>query len=156
MCSQNGWSGAIFSNICIGTVPGHQVQISDIESGKIRQSFTQHRIVGNFLGRKLSQISRFCGYSRKFMKYRGVVSLGTAKVNNPWKFSPQKLYFSPIRKSFLPQKFPTIRYYVSKNTWVTLTTFLGCRSCISVTKECYQIGFLNWKFIEELFFSSIC
>ena len=27
-----------------------------------------------------------------------------------------------------------------KNTWVTLTTFLGCLSCINVTKECYQIG----------------
>ena len=30
-----------------------------------------------------------------------------------------------------------------KNTWVTLTTFLGCPSCISVTKECCQVGFLN-------------
>ena len=27
-----------------------------------------------------------------------------------------------------------------KNTWVTLTTFLGCLSCINVIKECYQIG----------------
>ena len=25
-----------------------------------------------------------------------------------------------------------------KNTWVTLITFLGCLSCISVTKECDQ------------------
>ena len=40
--------------------------------------------------------------------------------------------------------------YHCKNTWVILTTFLGCHSCISVTKEWYQIGFLNWKFIEEL------
>ena len=48
----------------------------------------------------------------------------------------------------------SIRVYVHcKNTWVTLTTFLGCPSCISVTKECYQIGFLNWKFTEELFIS---
>ena len=23
-----------------------------------------------------------------------------------------------------------------ENTWITLTTFLGCLSCISVTKEC--------------------
>ena len=28
-----------------------------------------------------------------------------------------------------------------KNTWVTLTTFLGCPSCICMTKECYQIGY---------------
>ena len=27
-----------------------------------------------------------------------------------------------------------------KNTWVTLTTFLGC---ISATKECYQVGFFD-------------
>ena len=40
-------------------------------------------------------------------------------------------------------------------TWVTFTTFLGFSSYISVTKECYQIGFLNWKFIEELFFTSL-
>ena len=33
-----------------------------------------------------------------------------ARVNNPQKFSLQKSYFSPIRKSFLPQKFPAIRY----------------------------------------------
>ena len=46
-----------------------------------------------------------------------------------------------------------IQYLYRKNTWVTLTTFLGCLSCISVTKECYQIDFLNWKFIEELFIS---
>ena len=30
-----------------------------------------------------------------------------------------------------------------KNTWVTSTTFLGCLSCISVTKECYQMSFLE-------------
>ena len=30
-----------------------------------------------------------------------------------------------------------------KNTWVTLTTFLGCLNCINVTKECYQIGLSN-------------
>ena len=34
-------------------------------------------------------------------------------------------------------------YITVKNTSVTLTTFLGCLSCISVTKNCYQIGFLN-------------
>ena len=36
----------------------------------------------------------------------------------------------------------------AKNTWVTSTTVLGSLSCISMTKECYQIGFLD--FIEEL------
>ena len=45
-------------------------------------------------------------------------------------------------------------HHCKKNTWVTLTTFLGCLSCISVTKERYQIDFLE-KFIEELLFSYI-
>ena len=30
-----------------------------------------------------------------------------------------------------------------QNTLVALTTFLGCLSCINVTKECYQIGKAN-------------
>ena len=38
--------------------------------------------------------------------------------------------------------------YHCKNTWVALTTFLGCLSCISVTKQCYQIWFY-WNFISE-------
>ena len=33
---------------------------------KVRTRYVDYRIVGNFRGRKLSQISRFCGYSRKF------------------------------------------------------------------------------------------
>ena len=40
-----------------------------------------------------------------------------------------------------------------KNSWVTLTTFLGCLSCISVTKKCYQ-GFLECP-LRNLFFSYI-
>ena len=36
-------------------------------------------------------------------------------------------------------KYFTVQIYC-RNTWVTLTTFLGC---ISVTKECYQVGFLT-------------
>ena len=41
--------------------------------------------------------------------------------SNPQKFSPRKLYFSPIRKSFLPRKFSAARYateYCSISTWV--------------------------------------
>ena len=41
-------------------------------------------------------------------KIRGIVSFGAAKVSNPQKFSLEKLYFSPIHKSFLPRKFPVI------------------------------------------------
>ena len=64
-------------------------------------------------GRKLLQISRFCGYSRKFSLWNlgGVVSFGTAQVSNPLKFSPWKSYFSPICESlsFLPWKSSTVR-----------------------------------------------
>ena len=43
-----------------------------------------------------------------------------------------------------------------KNTRITLTTLLGCLSCIGVIKECYQIGFIDEKrfFFSNLF--SIC
>ena len=36
-----------------------------------------------------------------------------------------------------------IYIHITANTWVTSTTFLGCFSCTSVTKECYQVGFLE-------------
>ena len=35
-----------------------------------------------------------------------------------------------------------------------ITTFLGCLSCISVTKECYQIGFLESS-LRRFFISSL-
>ena len=44
------------------------------------------------------------------MKHFGAwVFFGTAKASNLQKFSQQKLYFSSIGKSFLPQKFSAIR-----------------------------------------------
>ena len=43
------------------------------------------------------------------VKFGGVVSFDTARAAKPQKFSPPKSYFSPNRKSFLPQKFPAIR-----------------------------------------------
>ena len=42
--------------------------------------------------------------------------------------------------------------YHCKNTWVTLTTFFGYLSCISVTKKCYQIGFPESS-LKSFFFS---
>ena len=72
------------------------------------QQIFYYRIAGNFWGRKLSQISWFCGYSQKFslQKFGDVTLFGAAKTSNPQKFSPRKSYFSPICNSFLPQKFP--------------------------------------------------
>ena len=66
---------------------------------------------GNFRGRKLSQILKFCGYSRKFsLQNLGVWHLWCCKTSNLRMFSPRKSYFSPIRESFLSRKFPAIRY----------------------------------------------
>ena len=41
---------------------------------------------------------------------------------------------------------------VTRRQTNTLTTFLGCPSCISVTKKCYQIGFLESS-VRSFFFS---
>jgi len=40
------------------------------------------------------------------VKFGGVVSFGMAEGSNPQKFSLQKSYFSPIRKSFSLESFP--------------------------------------------------
>ena len=40
-------------------------------------------------------------------KFGSMASFGRTKVSNPE-------YFSPIRESFLPQKFPAVQYIVSK------------------------------------------
>ena len=70
-----------------------------------------YRIAKNFRGRKLLQILQFWAIRKSFLcKIWGVASFGTAKASNPRKFSPRKAYFSPIRESFLPRKFPAIRY----------------------------------------------
>ena len=67
-------------------------------------------IAENFRGRKLSRISQFYRYTQKFTPRnlgRGV--LWHCKCEQSTKvFST--IVFSPIRKSFLPLKFPAIRY----------------------------------------------
>ena len=58
------------------------------------------------------------------VKFGCVASFGVAKASNLRTFSQRKSYFSPIRVSFLPQKFPAIRYqscecqYATKWTWI--------------------------------------
>ena len=73
--------------------------------------YKQYRIAGNFEGENFRKFYGFVAIRKCFLhKIWGVASFGTAKVSNPRKFSPQKSYSSQIRKSFLPQKFPAIRY----------------------------------------------
>ena len=45
-------------------------------------------------------------------KFWGVASFGAAKVSNLQKFSPRKLYFSPLHESFLPRKYEWLWLYV--------------------------------------------
>ena len=74
-----------------------------------------YHIAENFQGRKLSWISRFCGYTRKFSLRnlgRGVLRHG--KSEQSAKVFSAKIGFSPIRGSFLPWKFPAIRYQANK------------------------------------------
>ena len=42
-------------------------------------------------------------------KFGGVASFDVAQASNLRKFSQQKSYFTRIRESFLPRKFPAIR-----------------------------------------------
>ena len=44
------------------------------------------------------------------VKFGCVASFDVAKVSNRQKFSPRKLYFSPIQKSFLPRNLFAIQY----------------------------------------------
>ena len=58
---------------------------------------------------KRENFHKFCGFMairESFLReIWGMASFGTAKANNPQKFSPQKLQ---IHRSFLPRKFPAI------------------------------------------------
>ena len=65
-----------------------------------------YRIAENFRGRKLSQISRFCGYMRKFsLRNLGCGVIWRCKSEQSTKVFSAKIVFSLIRESFLPQKF---------------------------------------------------
>ena len=74
-------------------------------------------IAGNFRGRKLSQISRFCGYLRKFSpQIWGHGIFGAAKASNSRKFFPRKSYFHQSAKVFSLESFSTIQYKAPLST----------------------------------------
>ena len=45
-------------------------------------------------------------------------------------------FFQLQTRRFLHHLHPSVEVVHCENTWVTLTIFLGCLSCISVTKKC--------------------
>ena len=72
--------------------------------------FMWYHIAENFWGKKLPRISRFCGYTRKFSPWNlGRSVIWHCKSEQSVKVFSTKIVFSPIRESFLPWKFSTIR-----------------------------------------------
>ena len=95
-------------------------------------------IAGNFRGRKLLQISHFVAICVSFLCeiWRcGVLWYG--KNEQSAKVLPRKLYFSPIRESFLPRKFPAIRYYFVKE-YSYFVVFLALSECLVGESQCLQ------------------
>ena len=63
------------------------------------------------------------------VKFGGVASFGAAQESSPRKFSLQKLYFSPIRESFLPWKFPRYMAHIANTMeWTLEATDHPCLS----------------------------
>ena len=58
------------------------------------------------------------------VKFGGVVFFGAAKVSNPRKFSLRKIVFSPIRESFLSQKFMLFSTITSILVYYSILTLL--------------------------------
>ena len=72
-------------------------------------------VVENFRGRKFSQISQFCGYTRKFsLQNLGRGVLWHCKASNPRKFSPRKLYFHQFVKVFPLESFPLYGSFIPR------------------------------------------
>ena len=75
------------------------------------QHSCMYRIVEKFRGRKLSRISRFCGYTRKFSpRNLGCGVLCCCKSDQSAKVFSAKIVISPIHESFFPSKVPAIQY----------------------------------------------
>ena len=82
---------------------------------------------------ELSRISLFCGYTRKFSPQNlGCGVLWRCKSEQSAKVFYAKIVFLTIRESFLPQKFPTIRYLFQYGS--CYVDFILCfdLSCLSV------------------------
>ena len=68
----------------------------------------QYRMAENFRGRKLSWISRLCGYSQRFSPWNlGMcLSFGAARASNPRKFLHENRTFYQFAKVFSLKIFP--------------------------------------------------
>ena len=78
----------------------HSLQV--LYSGKISREKTSANFAVSWLFAKVFSV-----------KFGGVASFGATKASNPQTFLCKNHIFSPICESFLPRKFPAIRYGVS-------------------------------------------
>ena len=68
-----------------------------------------------------------------------MVSLASAISKMFWTYRYKYKCNKPSKNTVKDQLYMFISS-LQKHLGTTLTTFLGCLSCINVTKECYQIG----------------
>ena len=108
-----------------------------------------YRIVENFRGRKLSRISVLCLFMEIFCEtWRwGVLWCGTSEQSA--NVFSTKLYFSPLRENFLPQKFPAIWYLL---TFFLLPSMITAEVCI-VWKMAQDVEML-WKYCSVILLGS--
>ena len=101
--------------VCGGQVPDSWLEETIITTRSVQyvHAFSVYRIAENFRGRKLLRISWFCGYTRKFSPQNlGHGIRWRCKSEQSAKVFSTKILFPPIRKSFLPRKFPAIWYVI--------------------------------------------
>ena len=60
-----------------------------------------------------------------------MASFGAAQVSNLQKFSLRKSYFPPIRESFLPRKFPAMRYLAITENRLKVDVCVGNSAAMS-------------------------
>ena len=109
---------------------------------KRQRSFNKtYRIAENFRGRKLLQISRFCGYTRKFSPQnlgRGVLWRCKMSKNriftNSWKFSPSK-----------------VSCYTVYNFLVTLMQLRQPKNVVKVTQVFLPCGWHSYLSCNQMF-----
>ena len=111
-------------------------------------------IAGNFRGRKLSQISKFCGYLRKFSlrnwgqsiiwqhqrAIREIFSAENLFSTNSWKFSPTKVsrYMVPLHDSIKGRNIVLLWCLLQRNI------YHGCY-CV-----CYNLASSSGDLLVEL------
>ena len=118
----------------------------------------KYRIAENFHGRKLSQISWFCGYENflwKFsLKFEGLASFGDTSEQSTKVFSA-KIFFPSICECFLPQKFPIRCYCFCLNATYLILHLNHLHSFFSVQVHHYHSACITLLFFPSSF-SIIC